>query len=132
MRASGDFAVCQRLQHIGTPLVDRNPGYLDELISAPAVPLLRDAVDPLSMLERVVACGVVHLDFLPRRQDEDFGAVPVLREPQAQLVLTQGRDAIEYAQGIEDASFEEDMAWRRGVMHEVLDVPSEHFVRELI
>ena len=70
--------VCQRLQHIRTPLCNRNLGYLDELISAPTVPLLHGAVDRLSVLERVVAFGIAHVDRLPRRQDEDLGAVLVI------------------------------------------------------
>src|SRR6266498_1062423 len=46
-------AVCQRFEHIRTPLGNRHLGYLNELIAVePTVPLLRDAVDPLSVLER--------------------------------------------------------------------------------
>src|SRR2546425_7161491 len=123
---------CQRLQHIRTPLWNRNLGYLDELISAPKVPLLRDAVDRLSVFERVVAFGIVHVDRLPRGQDEDLGTVLVLREPDAQLALLQGRDAIEPAESIEDASIKEDVAWGRSVMNKVLDVHSQRFVHELI
>jgi hypothetical protein len=125
-------AVCQRLEHIRTPLGNRNLGRLDELISAPTVPLLRDAVDPLSVLERVVAFGVVGVDRPPRGQDEDLGTVVVLREPQAQLALVQGRDAIEPAKRIEDASIKEDVAWGRSVMHKVLDAHSQRFVHERI
>ncbi len=58
-------AVRQRLQHIRTPLCHRSLGYLDELISTPTVPLLHGAVDSLSVLERVVAFGIVHVDRLP-------------------------------------------------------------------
>jgi hypothetical protein len=47
------IGVCQSLQHKGTPLVDRNHGYLEYLTSASTV--LRDYVDGLSVLERVVA-----------------------------------------------------------------------------
>src|SRR5579863_3056702 len=126
-------AVFQRLQHIHTPLRNRNLRYFDDLILVqPAVPLLQDAADRLSVLERVVAFVVVHVDRLPRGQDEHRGAVLVLREPHAQLVLIQGCDAIDSAKSIEDASLEEDVAWRRGVMHEILDVHSQRFVRELV
>src|SRR5215510_13534847 len=124
--------VCQRLQHICTPLCDRNLGYLDELISAPTVPLLRDPVDPLSVFERVVAFGIVHVDRLPRGQEEDLGTVLVLREPHTQLALVQGSDAIEPAKSIEDASIKEDVAWGRGVMNKVLDVHSQRLAHELI
>ena len=129
---TGCVAVCQRLEHIRTPLGNRNLGYLDELISASTVPLLRDAVDRLSVLERVVAFGIVHVDRLPRGQDEDLRKVLVLREPHAQLALVQGCDAIEPAKGIEDASLKEDVAWGRSVMNKVLDVHSQRFVRERI
>ena len=54
--------VCQRLKNERTPLVDRNHRHLDHLISASAVPLLSYTVDRLSMLERVVAFGTVHVD----------------------------------------------------------------------
>src|SRR5215510_2224468 len=124
--------VCQRLQHICTPLCNRNLGYLDELISAPTVPLLRDPVDRLSVFERVVAFGIVHVDRLPRGQEEDLGTVLVLREPSTQLALVQGRDAIEPAKSIEDASIKEDVAWGLSVMNKVLDVHSQRFVHELI
>src|SRR5437867_13087847 len=86
---------CQRLKHIRTPLCNRNLGYFDELISAPMVPLLRDAVDRLSVFERVVAFSVFDVDRLPRRQDEDRGTVLVLREPHTQLAVVQGGEAIE-------------------------------------
>jgi len=33
------------------------------------------------VLERVVAFRIVHVDRLPRRQDEDLGKVLVFREP---------------------------------------------------
>ena len=125
-------AVCQNLQYIRTPLFNRNLGYLDELIPAPTVPLLHGAVDPLSVLERVVAFGIVHVDRPPRGQDEDRGTVLVLREPHAQLALVQGCDVIERAKSVEDTSFKEDMAWARSVMNKVLDVHSQRLVRELI
>src|SRR5262245_64358269 len=98
--------VCQRLQHICTPLCNRNLGYLDELISTPTVPLLRDAVDRLSVFEGVVAFGIVDVDLLPWGQKEDLGTVLVLREPDTQVALVQGRDAIEPAQSVEDAAIE--------------------------
>src|SRR5262249_44654347 len=97
-------AVCQRLEHKRTPLVNRNHGNLEYLISASTVPLLHDPVDPLSVLERVVAFGILHVDRLPRRQDEDLRKILVLREPHSQLALVQGCDAIQPAQRIEDAS----------------------------
>src|SRR5215475_10805697 len=82
--------VCQRLQHICTPLCNRNLGYLDELISAPTVPLPRDAVDRLSVFERVVAFGIVHVDRFPRGQEEALGTLLVLQEPHTQLALVRG------------------------------------------
>jgi hypothetical protein len=48
----------------------------------------------LSVLERVVAFGVVRVDRPLRVQDEDLGAVLVLREPHAQLALVQRCDVI--------------------------------------
>src|SRR5215475_3649145 len=92
--------VCQRLQHIRTTLCNRNLGYLDELISAPTVPLLRDVVHPLSVLERMVAFGVIRVDRPPRGQEEDLGTVLVLREPHARLAFVQGCDLIEGAKSI--------------------------------
>jgi hypothetical protein len=68
-------AVCQRLEHICTSLGNRNLGELDALIAAPTVPRLRDAVGPRSVLERVVAFGVVRVDRPPRGQDEDLETV---------------------------------------------------------
>ena len=60
------IAVCQRLEHKRTPLINRNLGRLDKLISVePTVPLLRDVIDPLSVLERMVAFGIVRVDLLP-------------------------------------------------------------------
>ncbi len=131
-RLSG-VAVCQRLQHILTPLCNRNLRYLDDLISVqPAIPILHGAVDRLSVLERVVAFVIVHVDRLPRGQDEDLGTVLVLREPHAQLALVQGCDAIESAKSIKDASIKEDIARGRSVMNKILDVHSQRFVRELV
>jgi hypothetical protein len=112
------------LEHKLTPLVNRNHGDLEYLISASTVPRLRDPVDGLSVLERVVAFGIVHVDRFPRRQGEDLWKVLVFREPNAQLALVQGCDAIESTQGIKDASLKEDGAWTCSVMDKVLDVHS--------
>src|SRR3984893_5786134 len=100
-------AVCQRLEHKPTPLLNRNHGDLEYLISASTVPLLCDPVDRLSVLERMVAFGIVLVNRLPRRQDEGLRKVLVLREPHAQLAHVQGCDLIEPAQGIKDASLKE-------------------------
>jgi hypothetical protein len=98
------------LEHKRTSFFYRHHGDFEYLISASTVPLLRDPINPLSVLERVVAFGIVLVDRLPRRQDEDLRKIPVLREPLAQLALAQGSDAIEPAQGIKDASLKEDRA----------------------
>src|SRR6516165_545868 len=82
--------VCQRLEHKRRPFVYRNLGDFEYLISASTVPLLRDPIDPLSVLERVIAFGIVLIDRLPRRQDEDLRKILALREPHAQLALVQG------------------------------------------
>src|ERR1051325_7568303 len=99
---------CQRLEHKSASRVYRNHRDLEYLISASAVPVLCDPVDRLSMLERIVAFGIVLLNRLPRRQDENLRKVSVLREPDAQLALVQWCDLIERARGIKDASLEED------------------------
>jgi hypothetical protein len=120
------------LEHKRTPFVYRNNGNFQYLISASTVPLLRDPIDPLSVLERVVAFGIVLVDRLPRRQYEDLRKILVLREPHAQLALVQGSDVIEPAQGIKDASLKEDWAWICSVMNKVLHVYSQDFLRERI
>src|SRR3974390_3485757 len=124
--------VCQRLEHKRTPFVYRNHGDFEYPISASTVPLLRDPIDQLSVLERVVAFGIVLVDRLPRRQDEDLPKILVLREPHVQLALVQGSDVIEPAQGIKDASLEEDWAWICRVMNKVFHVYSQDFLRERI
>jgi len=124
--------VWQRLEHKLTPFGYRNHGDFEYLISASTVPLLRDPIDPLSVLERVVAFGIVLVDRLPRRQDEDLRKILVLREQHVQLVLVQGSDVIEPAQGIKDASLKEDWAWICSVMNKVLFVHSQDFLRERI
>jgi hypothetical protein len=120
------------LEHKRTPFVHRTHGDFEYLISASTVPLLRDPIDELSVLERVVAFGIVLIDRLPRRQDEDLRKILILREPHAQLALVQGSDAIEPAQGIKDASLKEDWAWICSVMNKVLHVYSQGFLRERI
>src|SRR5215213_4231256 len=126
-------AGCQRLKHKCTSLGNRNLGYLNELIAVePTVPRLRDAVDPLSMLERVVALGIVRVDLLPRRQEKDLRKVLVCRKPRAQLALAQGCEAIEPIQRIEDASIKEDMAGGRSVTNIVVDVQAQRFMHERI
>src|SRR5262249_40275847 len=51
-----------RNRMIRTPLCNRNPWYLDDLIAVePPVPLLQSAVDRLSVLKGVVAFGIVHV-----------------------------------------------------------------------
>src|SRR6266545_1248239 len=126
-------AACQRFEHIRTPLGNRNLGYLNELIAVePTVPRLRDAVDPLSMLERVVAFGIARVDLVPRRQEKDLRKVLVRRKPRAQLTLAQRRDVIEPAQRIEDAAIKEDMAGGRSVTNIVVDVHAQRFVHKRI
>src|SRR5262249_60848893 len=95
-------------------------------------PLLPDIVVLRNLFVPVVAFGIVHVDLLTREQEEDRGTVLVLREPHTQLALVQGRDAIEPAKSIEDASIKKDVAWGRSVMNKVLDVHSQRFVHELI
>src|SRR5215470_6141046 len=126
------MTVCQRVENERTPLVNRNHRHFDHLISASTVPFLRDTVDRLSMLERVVAFGIVHVDRLPRRQDEDLGEVSVLREPLAQLDLAQRCETIEPAHCIKDASLKENRLLACFVMNEVFDVYSQRFPREHI
>src|SRR5258708_13363624 len=53
-----------------------------------------------------------------------------LRKPHSQLALVQGRDAIQPAQRIEDASLKKDGAWTCSVMNKVIDVHSQRFLRE--
>src|SRR5262249_38259028 len=101
-------------------------------ISASTVPRLRDPVDPFSVLERVVAFGIVLVDRLPRRQDEDLRKILVLREPHAQLALVQWADVIEQAQGIKDASLKEDWAWMCSVTNNVIYGYSQDFLPERI
>src|SRR5215472_8530453 len=122
----------QRLEHKRTPFVQRNHGDFEYLISASTVPLLRDPIDPLSVLERVVAFGIVLVDLLPRRQDEDLRKILVLREPCAQLALLQRSDVIEPAQGIKDTSLKEDWAWICGVVNKILHVHSQSLLGERI
>jgi hypothetical protein len=45
-------------------------------------------------------------------------------------VLAQGREPIEPAKRIEDAAIKEDVVWGRSVLHKVLDVHAQRFVRE--
>src|SRR5207248_8271448 len=71
------IAVCQRLEHKRTSLVNRNHGDLEYLISTSTVPLLHDPVDRFSVLERLVAFSIVLVDRLPRRQDENLRRVLV-------------------------------------------------------
>src|SRR6266496_757802 len=82
------------------------------------------------MLERVVAFGIIHVDRLPRRQDEDLGAVLIGREPASQLALVESCDAIQPAEGVKDASLKKDRTLTCRVMNEVLDVHSQRFLRE--
>src|SRR3954471_10599402 len=90
------IAVCQRLEHKRTPLINRNLGRLDELISVePTVPLLRDATDPLSVPERMVAFGIVRVDLLPWRQVKDLRKVLVRRKPSVQLTFVQGCEVMD-------------------------------------
>src|SRR5262249_47673050 len=100
--------VCQLSEHKTTPLIHRNHWDLEYLISASTVPRLRDPVHRLSVLERVVAFGIVLVDRFPRWQDEDLRKILVLRQPPAQLALVQGGNAIKPAQGIKDASLKKD------------------------
>jgi len=125
-------AGCQRLEHKRTPLGNRNFGHLDQLKAAPPVPLLRDAVDPLSVFERVVALGVGRVDLLPRGQEKDLRKVPVCRKPCAELTLVQRRDAIKPAQCIEDAAIKEDVAGGRSVLDKVRDVHAQRFTHKLM
>jgi hypothetical protein len=76
----------------------------------------------------VVAFGIVLVNRLPRRQDEDLRKILILRKSNAQLALVQGTDVIEPAQGIKDASFKEDWAWICSVMNKVFHVYSEDFL----
>jgi hypothetical protein len=120
------------LEHKPTPFVYRTHGDFEYLISASTVPLLRDPIDELSVLERVVAFGSVLIDRLPRWQDKDLLKILVPGEPYAQLALVQGYDAIEPAQGIKDASLKEDWVWICSMMNKVLHVYSQRFLRERI
>src|SRR5579859_5613848 len=92
-------------------------GDLEYLISASTVPLLCDPVDRLSVLECMVALGIVLVNRLPRRQDEGLRKLLVFREPRAQLALVKGCDLIEPAQSIKDAWLKEDGAWTCRVMN---------------
>jgi hypothetical protein len=94
------------------PLVNRNHRYLDYLVSASTVPLLRSPVDPLSVLERVAAFRIVHVDHLPRRQDKDLGKVLVFREPLVCPLVALVRNTDNA--GIENLTFAYSVAKRRG------------------
>src|SRR6266496_399999 len=119
-------AIRQRLQHKCTPLGNQHLGELDQLIAVePTVPRLRDAVDPLSVFERVVALGIVRVDLLPRGQEKDLRKVLVRRKPRAQLALAQGCEAIEPIQRIEGATIKEDVAGSRSVTNIVVDVHAQ-------
>src|SRR5689334_9318467 len=121
-------AVCQRLEHNRTPLIDRNHGHLEHLIAATTVPRLCNPVDPHGVLKRMIALSVVHIDCPPRGQDEDPRKVLVLREPDTELALAQRCNAIDPAEGIEHASLKEDVALTCRVTSEVLDVHPQRFL----
>jgi hypothetical protein len=120
------------LENKRTSFLYRDHGDFEYLISASTVPLQRDPIDPLSVLERVVAFGIGFIDCLPRRQKKDLRKILVFREPHVQLALVQRFDVIEHAQGIEDAALKEDWTWICSVMSKVLYVCLQHFLRELI
>jgi hypothetical protein len=102
--------------------VYRNHRDFDDLISASTVPPLRNPVDRLSMLEGMIAFGIVFVDCFPRGQDEDFRKVLVVRKPHVQLALAQWCYLIQRAYGIKNASLKEDVAWACSVMNKVLHV----------
>jgi hypothetical protein len=123
-------ALGKRLQDMVSPLLNRKPRDLMDTVAAGTVPPLELVTHVHRFGECLIALGVVRVDSLPWRQDEDEPVERIRSEQALQILHRERIDLLKQGECIEDTAIEEDPLRAGCNAHVLLNVSSQDLSRE--